>query len=60
MYTIFARLANHETGFVVSIKLILVSTFAVLSILLVLSGIVSNLDQELVDVCTTFVRISRT
>jgi hypothetical protein len=48
------RLINDEAGFIVSAELILVATIAVLSMVVGLSELANNINQELEDVASAF------
>ncbi len=51
---ILAQLKNDEAGFIVSAELILVSTIAVLSLVVGLAEVSSGINQELEDVASAF------
>ena len=52
--TLVAKLFNDETGFLVSAELILVATIAVLGLVVGLSEIATNVNNELEDVASAF------
>ena len=60
MTTIFAALINDEAGFIVSAELVLVSTIAVLSMVVGLSEIALNVNNELEDIGSAFGAINQT
>lgn len=51
---IAAKLLNDEAGFLISAELILVSTIAVLGLVVGLSEIATNINNELEDVASAF------
>lgn len=51
---IAAKLLNDESGFLISAELILVSTIAVLGLVVGLSEIATNINNELEDVASAF------
>jgi len=54
MKNLTTRLINDEAGFIVSAELILVATIAVLSMVVGLSELANNINQELEDVASAF------
>ncbi len=52
--TIITKLYNDEAGFIVSAELILVSTIAVLAMVVGLSEVAHAVNQELEDVASAF------
>ncbi len=54
MKTLFTKLISDEAGFIVSAELILVSTIAVLSMVVGLSEVAHAVNQELEDVASAF------
>ena len=60
MKALLARLYRDENGFVVSAELVLVSTIAVLSMVVGLSELASAVNQELEDVAGAFGSINQT
>ncbi len=50
MTNIFTNLLNDEAGFIVSAELVLVATIGVLSLIVGLSEVAFNINQELEDV----------
>jgi len=59
MKTIVIQLMNDEAGFIVSAELILISTIAVLAMIVGLSEVANNINQELEDVGSAFGRINQ-
>ena len=57
--TLFTRLLNDEAGFIVSAELVLVSSLAVLAMIVGLSEVAHNVNEELEDVGTAFGRMSQ-
>lgn len=51
---LFAKLANDEAGFIVSAELVLVATIAVLAMVVGLSELALNINNELEDVGSAF------
>ena len=49
MRQIFTQLLNDETGFIVSAELVLIATIGVLSLVVGLSEVAFNINQELED-----------
>ena len=60
MRTIFTALINDEAGFIVSAELVLVATIGVLSLVVGLSEVAFNINQELEDVGSAFGGINQT
>ena len=54
MMNLYTQLMNDDAGFIVSSELILVATIAVLSMLVGLSEVSNNINQELEDVGSAF------
>ena len=54
MRIVLTRLYHDEAGFIISAELVLVSTIAVLSMVVGLSELASNINQELEDVASAF------
>lgn len=50
MSNIFAQLLNDESGFIVSAELVLVATIGVLALIVGLTEVAFNINQELEDV----------
>lgn len=59
MRNILTQLANDENGFIVSAELILVATIVVLSMVVGLSEVSANINQELEDVGSAFGAINQ-
>ncbi|NQV26604.1 MAG: branched-chain amino acid aminotransferase [Rhodopirellula sp.] len=59
MNNIFTNLINDENGFIVSAELILVATIAVLGLVVGLSEIAFNINNELEDVGAAFGSINQ-
>ena len=59
MTNTFAKLINDENGFIVSAELILVATIAVLGVVVGLSEISFNINNELEDVGAAFGSINQ-
>ncbi len=59
MKNLMAQLTNDETGFIVSAELVLVATIAVLSMVVGLSEVSHNINQELEDVGSAFGSINQ-
>ncbi|WP_437227093.1 branched-chain amino acid aminotransferase [Planctomicrobium sp. SH661] len=53
----FANLLNDEAGFIVSAELVLISTIAVLGMLVGLSEVALNVNNELEDVGSAFASV---
>lgn len=60
MTTLFTALIHDEAGFIVSAELILVATIAVLGMVVGLSEIALNIDNELEDVGSAFGAMNQT
>lgn len=56
----FAQLINEEAGFIVSAELVLVATIAVLSMIVGLSEVAFNVNQELEDVGSAIGNLNQT
>jgi len=54
MTTLFTALMNDEAGFIVSAELVLVSSIAVLGMVVGLSEVALNVNEELEDVGSAF------
>lgn len=59
MKTILIQLMNDEAGFIVSSELVLISTIAVLAMVVGLSEVAHNINQELEDVGSAFGRVNQ-
>lgn len=59
MKTILIQLMNDEAGFIISSELVLVSTIAVLAMIVGLGEVAHNINQELEDVGSAFGRINQ-
>ncbi|MES2790220.1 MAG: branched-chain amino acid aminotransferase [Planctomycetota bacterium] len=59
MRQIFANLLNDEAGFLVSAELVLVATIGVLSLVVGLSEVAFNINQELEDLGSAFGSINQ-
>lgn len=59
MTKMFAKLINDDAGFIVSAELVLVATIGVLAMVVGLSEIASNLNDELEDVGAAFGSINQ-
>jgi len=57
--TVAARLWNDQHGFIVSAELVLVSTIAVLAMVVGLSEVAFNINNELEDVGSAFGKLSQ-
>ncbi len=57
--TAFTRLWNDQHGFIVSAELVLVATIAVLSMVVGLSEVALNVNNELEDVGSAFASMSQ-
>ncbi len=57
---ILVQLFNDDAGFIVSAELVLVATIAVLAMLVGLSEVSENVNQELEDVASAFGSICQT
>ncbi|MBS0205809.1 MAG: branched-chain amino acid aminotransferase [Planctomycetes bacterium] len=60
MPTLFAALIHDESGFIVSAELVLVATIAVLGMIVGLSEIALNVNNELEDVGSAFGSLNQT
>lgn len=60
MTTLFTNLINDEAGFVVSSELVLVATIGVLAMVVGLSEVALNVNNELEDVGSAFGNINQT
>ena len=60
MTTLFSALYNDEAGFVISAELVLVATIGVLGMIVGLSEVAFNINQELEDVGSAFGSINQT
>ncbi len=54
MTTLFTQLINDENGFVVSAELVLITTIAVLGLVVGLSEVSHSINNELEDVASAF------
>ena len=59
MYALLNHLKNDEAGFIVSAELVLVATIAVLGMIVGLSEVAWNVNQELEDVGSAFSSIDQ-
>ncbi len=59
MKTVLIRFVDEEAGFIVSAELVLISTIAVLSMIVGLSEVAHGINQELEDVGSAFGRINQ-
>jgi len=59
MKNIINQLINDEAGFIVSAELVLISTIAVLAMIVGLSEVANNVNQELEDVGAAFSSIDQ-
>ena len=57
--TTFTKLLNDEAGFIVSAELVLISTIAVLGLVVGLSEVSLNINNELEDVGSAFSAMSQ-
>ncbi len=57
--TLATRFANDQHGFIVSAELVLVATIAVLSMVVGLSEVAFNINNELEDVGSSFGKMSQ-
>jgi len=57
--TTFAALLNDEAGFIVSAELVLISTIAVLGLVVGLSEVALNVNNELEDVGSAFASVQQ-
>lgn len=60
MTTLFAALINDEAGFIISAELVLVSTIAVLGMIVGLSEVALNVNNELEDIGSAFGAVNQT
>ena len=60
MTTLFTKLIHDEAGFIVSAELVLVATVGVLSMIVGLSEVALNVNNELEDVGSAFGSINQT
>lgn len=60
MNTLFAKLYADEQGFIVSGELVLVSTIAVLGLVVGLSEVAGNINHELEDIGSAFGSMNQT
>jgi Flp pilus assembly pilin Flp len=60
MTSTFTKLFRDEAGFIVSAELVLVSTIVVLGMVVGLSEVAANVNQELEDVGSAFGSINQT
>src|SRR4051812_11164022 len=60
MTNIITNLLNDEAGFIVSAELVLVATIGVLSLIVGLTEVAFNINQELEDVGSAFGSINQT
>ena len=59
MKNIINQLINDEAGFIVSAELVLISSIAVLAMIVGLSEVANNVNQELEDVGSAFASIDQ-
>jgi len=59
MKNLLIQLMNDEAGFIVSSELVLISTIAVLAMIVGLSEVAHNINQELEDVGSAFGRVNQ-
>jgi Flp pilus assembly pilin Flp len=59
MSNVFAQLINDEAGFIVSAELVLVATIGVLSLIVGLTEVAYNVNNELEDVGSAFGSINQ-
>lgn len=59
MTTLFAQLINDDAGFIVSAELVLISTIAVLGLIVGLSEVALNINNELEDVGSAFASVKQ-
>ncbi|KAA0132925.1 branched-chain amino acid aminotransferase [Gimesia chilikensis] len=59
MNSVLMRFMNEEAGFIVSAELVLISTIAVLAMIVGLSEVAHGINQELEDVGSAFGRINQ-
>ncbi len=60
MTNLFTKLINDEAGFIVSAELVLVATVGVLAMIVGLSEVALNINNELEDVGSAFGSINQT
>lgn len=60
MSAIFAQLLNDEAGFIVSAELVLVATIGVLALVVGLTEVAYNVNNELEDVGSAFGSLNQT
>lgn len=60
MKNVIAKLYNDENGFIVSGELVLVSTIAVLGLVVGLSEVAGNINNELEDIGSAFGSMNQT
>jgi Flp pilus assembly pilin Flp len=60
MHALFTQLYRDEAGFIVSAELVLVATISVLGLVVGLSEVSHNVNQELEDVGSAFASINQT
>ena len=60
MRQLFAQLFNDEAGFIVSAELVLIATIGVLSMIVGLSEVAFNINQELEDVGSAIGNVNQT
>jgi len=60
MKNIINQLINDEAGFIVSAELVLISSIAVLAMIVGLSEVANNVNQELEDVGSAFSSMNQT
>lgn len=58
--TLAARLWNDEAGFIVSAELAIISSIAVIAMIVGLSEVAANVNQELEDVGSAFAQSNQT
>lgn len=59
MHALLTRLNNDEAGFIVSAELVLVSTIAVLGLIVGLAEVAWNVNTELEDVGSAFASVNQ-
>jgi hypothetical protein len=59
MHALTTKLLNDEAGFIVSAELVLVSTIAVLGLVVGLSEVAWNVNEELEDVGSAFASVNQ-
>jgi Flp pilus assembly pilin Flp len=60
MHALFTRLMNDQAGFIVSAELVLVATIAVLAMIVGLSEVAMNINNELEDIGSAFGNLNQT